>query len=683
MSKIEPKKVTEALADPFWVEAMQDELFQFERNNVWTLTLLPNGKVFIGTKWDFRNKKDENGVVIRNKARRLKAMRISPAYAAHRGFKVYQIDVKSSFLNGKLKEEVYVKQPLGFESEKYPKHVYFLDKALYGLKQSPRIEFEMSMMGELTFFFGLQVEQSLEGIFINQAKYGQDLLKKYKLSDVSPMRTPMATGLKLRKDLSGTFVECKLYKGMIGSLLYLTAGRLDIIFATCLCARFQSNPKESHLSAVKRILRYLKKTPTLGLWYPLLSGFDLLAYTDSDYGGCQVYRKSTSGSCHFLGGKLVSWSSKKQNCVSTSTAEAEYVAAANCCSQALWMQTQLRDRGVNEPSRARARLGLASLIVKARARARLLNELEIRLELGSGSFNSSSARVRLTRARVELLTSRSRVAHEQLGSLTPLLRDYGYTFSKIPILCDSKSAIAISANPVQHSKTKHIDIRYHFLKHNVEEEPINTKPIPDVPIPATTSVPTEPSEPNNSTDPIYVPSASTPEPSAVSFRPMQLTEIEFEMSMMGELKFFFGLQVEQSLEGIFINQAKYGQDLLKKYKLSDVSPMRTPMATGLKLHKDLSGTFVECKLYKGMIGSLLYLTAGRLDIIFATCLCARFQSNPKESHSKTKHIDIRYHFLKHNVEEGNVEMYFVNTEYQLADLFTKALDEKRFNFFVE
>ncbi|KAJ9544737.1 hypothetical protein OSB04_024444 [Centaurea solstitialis] len=198
------------------------------------------------------------------------------------------------------------------------------------------------------------------------------------------MRTPMATGLKLHKDSSGTPVECKLYRGMIGSLLYLTASRPDIMFSTCIWARFQANPKESHLSAVKRILRYLKKTPSLGLWYPLNSGFDLLAYTDSDYGGCQVDRKSTYGR-----GKLINWSSKKQNCVSTSTAEAEYVATASYCSQALWMQTQLKD--------------------------------------------------------------------------------YGYTFGKIPILCDSKSAIAISANPVQHSKTKYIDIRYHFLKSHVEE----------------------------------------------------------------------------------------------------------------------------------------------------------------------------------------------------------------------
>ncbi|KAI3702115.1 hypothetical protein L6452_27815 [Arctium lappa] len=369
------------------------------------------------------------------------------------------MDVKSAFLNGQIQEEVYVQQPPGFENSKYPNHVYFLDKALYGLKQAPRAwydrlsnfllangfergttdttlfykkrkgeillvqiyvddiifgsrndlyckkfeslmksEFEMSMMGELTFFLGLQVKQTIEGIFINQSKYFSDILEKYKLSDSSSMKTPMVTGSKLYADPEGKYVECKLYRGMIGSLLYLTASKLDIMLATYLCARFQANPKESHLNAVKRIFRYLKWTKNLGLWYPENSGFDLMAYIDSDYGGYKLDRKSTSGSCQFLGGKLVSWTSKKQNCVSTSTAEAEYVVAASCCSQVLWMRTQLRD--------------------------------------------------------------------------------YGFDIEKIPILCDSKSAIAISVNPVQHSKTKHIDTRYHFLKHHVEHGTIEMYFVP-------------------------------------------------------------------------------------------------------------------------------------------------------------------------------------------------------------
>ncbi|KAI3771637.1 hypothetical protein L6452_02803 [Arctium lappa] len=481
LSIIEPKKVKEALEDPHWIFAMQDELQEFVRNKVWTLVPLPKGKFAIGTKWVFRNKKDEDGIIIRNKARlvakgycqeegidydetfapvaRLEAIRIFLAYAAYKGFKVYQMDVKSAFLHGKLNEEVYVQQPPGFESTEYPNHVYYLDKALYGLKQAPRAwyetlstflinngfekgtidttlfikryknemllvqiyvddiifgstnqkycdkfselmksEFEMSLMGELTFFLGLQVKQTSEGTFISQSKYVSEILQKYKLNDSTSMRTPLSTGVKLDSDPSGENVDIKTYRGMIGSLLYLTASRPDIMFATCLCARYQANPKVSHLTAVKRIFRYLRGTQTLGLWYPKLSNFDLTAYTDADHAGCKLDRKSTSGCCQLLGNKLVSWSSKKQNCVSTSTAEAEYVAAASCCSQVLWMRTQLRD--------------------------------------------------------------------------------YGQQFDRIPILCDSKSAIAISANPVQHSKTKHIDVRYHFLKDHVEKGTIEMYFVP-------------------------------------------------------------------------------------------------------------------------------------------------------------------------------------------------------------
>jgi len=142
----------------------------------------------------------------------------------------------------------------------------------------------MSMMGGLTFFLGLQVKQTSEGTFINQSKYVSDIISKFKLSDSSSMRTPMSTGDKLSADPEGKPVECKLYRGMIGSLMYLMASRPGIMFSTCLCARYQANPKESHLIAVKRIFRYLKGTKNLGLWYPKNSAFDLMAYTDSYYG---------------------------------------------------------------------------------------------------------------------------------------------------------------------------------------------------------------------------------------------------------------------------------------------------------------------------------------------------------------------------------------------------------------
>ncbi|CAH9117537.1 unnamed protein product [Cuscuta europaea] len=195
-----------------------------------------------------------------------------------------------------------------------------------------RTKFEMSMMGELSFFLELQIKQMPDEIFINQSKYIHDMLKRFKMDSKSTMKTPMSPSQKLDVDPSGKSVDATNYRVIIGSLLYHTSSRPDIIFATCLCARFQANPKESHLNAVKRILRYLKGTVNLGLWYPKESGFDLVGYSDADFVGCKLDRKSTSGGAQFLGEKLVCWSSKKQNCVSTSTAETEYVAATSCCS---------------------------------------------------------------------------------------------------------------------------------------------------------------------------------------------------------------------------------------------------------------------------------------------------------------------------------------------------------------
>ncbi|KAH9783400.1 Integrase catalytic domain-containing protein [Citrus sinensis] len=351
ISQIEPKSFADAENDESWIMAMQEELNQFERNNVWELVPNPEHQSIIGTKWVFRNKMDESGVVVRNKARlvaqgynqeegidfdetfapvaRLESIRMLLAYACHKDFILYQMDVKSAFLNGYIMEEVYVKQPLGFENEKFPDHVYKLSKVLYGLKQAPRAcqEFEMSMMGELKYFLGLQIKQNEEGIFINQAKYVKDLLKRFGYDNGTAKSTPISTTIKLDKDEKGKEVDIKTYRGMIGSLLYLTASRHDIMFSVCLCARFQSCPKESHMLAVKRIFRYLIGTINLGLWYPRGTHIDLTCYSDADFAGYKVDRKSTSGTCHFLGHSLVSWFSKKQNSVALSTTEAEYIAA--------------------------------------------------------------------------------------------------------------------------------------------------------------------------------------------------------------------------------------------------------------------------------------------------------------------------------------------------------------------
>nr|GFB14811.1 retrovirus-related Pol polyprotein from transposon TNT 1-94 [Tanacetum cinerariifolium] len=271
---------------------------------------------------------------------RIEAKCLFLAYAAHKNFTVFQMDVKTAFLNGILKEEVYVGQPLGFVSKKYPDHVYALDKALYGLKQAPRAwydvlsqfliesgfqkgsidttllvkkkgkhimliqiyvddiifgstnlkyctkfsdlmvkHFEMSMMGEMKFFLGLQVNQFSNGIFINQSKYILDILKRFGMKNYDTIPTPMVEQAKLKLDLVGKPVDHTDYRNMIGSLMYVTSSRLDIMFATCVCARYQANPNEHHVSAIKRIFHYLKGTITLGLWYPKDSGFDLTAYS--------------------------------------------------------------------------------------------------------------------------------------------------------------------------------------------------------------------------------------------------------------------------------------------------------------------------------------------------------------------------------------------------------------------
>nr|GEX48919.1 putative ribonuclease H-like domain-containing protein [Tanacetum cinerariifolium] len=293
---------------------------------------------------------------------RIEAIRLFLAYASFMGFPVYQMDVKSAFLYGTIKEEVYVCQPPGFEDPKYPDKVYKVVKALYGLHQAPRAWYEtlatyllengfqrgtidqtlfikkkqkdillMSSMGELTFFLGLLVKQKKDRIFISQDKYVAEILRKFGLSEGKSASTPIDAEKPLLKDSDGKDVDEHTYRSMIGSLMYLTFSRPDIMFVVCACARFQVTPKLSHLSAVKRIFRYLKGKPCLGLWYTKDSPFDLVAYSDSDYAGASLDRKSITGGCQFLRCRLISWQCKKQTVVATSSTEAEYVAAASGC----------------------------------------------------------------------------------------------------------------------------------------------------------------------------------------------------------------------------------------------------------------------------------------------------------------------------------------------------------------
>ncbi|GJX53539.1 retrovirus-related pol polyprotein from transposon TNT 1-94 [Tanacetum coccineum] len=396
----------------------------------------------IGLKWVYKIKLDEYGDVLKNKARlvakgyrqeagidfeesfapvaRLEAIRLFIANAASQDMTIFQMDVKTAFLNGELNEVVYVSQPKGFVDPGLPTHVYRLKKALYGLKQAPHAwydklsrffmstgfskgvvdptlftrktgkhillvqiyvddiifasikpktceifanemssTFKMSMMGQMSFFLGLQISQNPRGVFINQSKYALEILKKYGLDSSASVDTPMVEKMKLDEDRQGKLVNPTRFHGMVGSLMYLSASRPDIVFAVCMCARYQAKLTEKHLHAIKQIFRYLKGTIHMGLWYPKDSGFALRAFVDADYAGCQDTRR-----------------------------KAEYIALSGCCAQILWMRSQLSD--------------------------------------------------------------------------------YGFKFNKIPLYCDNQSAIALCCNNVQHSRSKHIDIRHHFIKEQVE-----------------------------------------------------------------------------------------------------------------------------------------------------------------------------------------------------------------------
>ncbi|GJR42398.1 putative ribonuclease H-like domain-containing protein [Tanacetum coccineum] len=339
---------------------------------------------------------------------RIEAIRLFLAYASFKDFVVYQMDVKSAFLYDKIEEEVYVYQPLGFEDLEFPDRVYKVEKALYGLHQASRAWYETlstylldngfqkgtidktlfikKIKGDILL---VQVMQKEDGIFISQDKYVNEILKKFGFLTVRIANTPMETSKPLLKDAEAEDVDVHLYRSMIGSLIYLTSSRPDIMFIVYDCARFQVTPKVSHLYAVKRIFRYLKGQPKLGLWYPKDSPFDLEAYTNSDYASASLDRKSIIGGCQFLGSRLISWQSKKQTVVANSTTEAGYVAAANCCGQVLWIQNQIMD--------------------------------------------------------------------------------YGYNFMNTKIFIDNESTICIVKNLVFYSKTKHIEIRHHFIRDSYEK----------------------------------------------------------------------------------------------------------------------------------------------------------------------------------------------------------------------
>ncbi|GKB80229.1 retrovirus-related pol polyprotein from transposon TNT 1-94 [Tanacetum coccineum] len=352
---------------PHQIEAMQEELNEFERLEVWELVPHPNKLMVMTLKWIHKVKLDELGGILKNKARlvargyrqeegidfeesfapvvRLEVVWIFLAFAAHMNMIVYQMDVNTAFLNGILRKEVYVSQPDGFVDPDNPNHVYRLKKALYGLKQASRSWYDL--LSSFLLSQGLskgKISQSPRGIFLNQSKYALESLNKYGMESCDPMDTPMVDTSKLDEDPQGKAIDPTYYRGMVGTLMYLTSSRPDLVYA--------------------------------------------VSFADADHAGCQDTRHSIYESMQLLGDRLVRWSSKRQKSAAISSMKAEYTALSGCCAQVLWMRSQLTD--------------------------------------------------------------------------------YGLGFNKIPMYCDNKSVIALCCNNVQHSRSKHIDIIYHFIKERVE-----------------------------------------------------------------------------------------------------------------------------------------------------------------------------------------------------------------------
>ncbi|GJR17050.1 ribonuclease H-like domain, reverse transcriptase, RNA-dependent DNA polymerase [Tanacetum coccineum] len=475
----EPKNYKEASSDQKWIEAMKVELDSINRNNTWELTTLPKGHKAIGLKWVFKTKRDANGNIIKHKARlvakgyiqehgidfeevfapvaRMETIRLLLAIAANNKWEVHHLDVKSAFLHGDLKEEVYVTQPEGFIKRQDNGKVYRLIKALYGLRQAPRAwnikldntlksldfkkcaleqaiytkkskdsilligvyvddliitgtpkkeidkfkaqmeeKFEMSDLGLLAYYLGIEVTQTNGDISIKQSAYASKILKEAGMIDCNETLIPMDPGTRLTKITEGTMVNSTEYRSLIGCLRYLLHTRPDLSYSVGLLSRFMQEPREQHMKAIRQVLRYVKGTKDHGITYKHNGGNKIHGYSDSSYGVNTQEGKGTTGIIFYYGESPISWSTQKQATVALSSCESEFITTTTAATQALWLK-------------------------------RLLSKL----------------------------------THTQE--------------EKITIQVDNKSAIALMKNPVFHGRSKHIDTKYHFIRECVEREDIQVE----------------------------------------------------------------------------------------------------------------------------------------------------------------------------------------------------------------
>ncbi|KAI5348230.1 hypothetical protein L3X38_001117 [Prunus dulcis] len=450
MCIVEPDSFEEADLDESWRSAMEAEFKMIEKNNTWKLVDRPFDKPVIGVKWVYKVKLNLDGTVQKNKARL-----VAKALVAQKEWNLFQLDVKSAFLNGILKEEVYVEQPQGYVQESKETKVYRLNKALYGLKQAPRAwydeidayfntagfkkslseatlyiktsdtsgiiivslyvddiiytgscpkmleefkqdmmqHYEMTDLGLLHHFLGMGVEQTDKHIFIHQKKYAMKILEKFGMRDCKSVAIPLVVNEKLCREDGSEAADENEFRQIVGSLLYLTATRPDVMFASSLLARCMHNPSKKHMGTAKRVLRYIQGTLDFGIEFAKGKTATLIGYCDSDWAGSEDDMRSTSGYAFTLGSGMFSWAPIKQNTVALSTAEAEYVSTAEATSQAKWLRFVLEDFG-----------------------------------------------------------------EEQV--------------EETPILCDNTSAIVISRNPVHHQKTRHISRKFHFIREAIQAKEI-------------------------------------------------------------------------------------------------------------------------------------------------------------------------------------------------------------------
>ncbi|GKV39929.1 hypothetical protein SLEP1_g47623 [Rubroshorea leprosula] len=391
----DPTCFFEASKHDEWMAAMKEELAMIEKNKTWSLCPRPEGKNVIGVKGVFRTKLNPDGLVNKYKAKlvikgyaqqqgvdfsetfapvvRHDTIKLLFAISAQNDWKVYHMDVKSAFLNGFLEEEIYIEQSEGFLVHGSEDMVYKLHKALYGMKQAPRAwysridaylmqqgsdvqtmehfmlvmkkEFDMSNLGEMSYFLGLEIKQCGNGIFLSQKKYAQDMMKKFNMGYSKPISTPLVLNCKMSKNDGSAYVDASWYRSIIGSLLYLTATRPDIMFVASLLSRYMSSPTQVQLSVAKRVLKYVNGTIDYGIWFIKNDHGCLLGYSDSDWAGSIDDDISTFGYLFQFGSGVFCWNSCKQEVVAQSTIEAKFISALEASNHAIWLRKMLSDMG--------------------------------------------------------------------------------------------------------------------------------------------------------------------------------------------------------------------------------------------------------------------------------------------------------------------------------------------------